>query len=92
MLNDLLNSLGISGQELVKYVLAAVLAYFGLGGKVPKSVPFVGGEKKPDDHAELDALNKIRARADRSKCPMFLEAVHDVEVSFFNHGTPEDVK
>lgn len=71
--------------QIIALIFAGGAGYVGIGGKIPSSLPKLGGDKS-SDHGDLDALVALRKRAAASGCPMLQEAVHDVEVAFFNQG------
>lgn len=71
-------------------VIAALMAggsgYAAVFGKLPSLPKFTRKADKPDEHAELDALMILQARAKRRGCPKLGGAVKAVEVAFFNEA------
>lgn len=73
-------------------VIAALMAggsgYAAVFGKLPSLPKFTrkSSAEKPDEHAELDALMVLQARAKRRGCPKLGGAVKAVEVAFFNEA------
>jgi hypothetical protein len=75
--------------QIAAMIAAIAATYFGVKDKLP-AVPGLTGLLKatPEDEdiADLQAMKRLEARAKRSSCPKFKEAVRTTEVCFFNRG------
>ncbi len=78
----------LSWMQIAAIAGAVVLAIVALRDKLPglPSLPSVSKTAEDPDVADLHALKRLEARAERSNCPKLKQAVRDVEVCFFNHG------